>query len=77
MVLGPFWSKTGIHFAHFGLELGMDFEETTGVDVCILILLFQFQMNTEKERTIYDFKVDFKTSFIWCSNLSNDDIFIS
>ena len=55
----------------------MDFEETTGVDVCILILLFQFQMNTEKERTIYDFKVDFKTSFIWCSNLSNDDIFNS
>ena len=40
-------------------------------------LLFQFQMNTEKERTIYDFKVDFKTSFIWCSNLSNDDLFIS
>ena len=40
-------------------------------------LLFHFQMNTEKERTIYNFKVDFKTSFIWCSNLSNDDIFIS
>ena len=38
MVLGPFWSKTGIHFAHLGLELGMDFEETTGVDVCIFVV---------------------------------------
>ena len=72
MVFGPFWFKTGIHFAHFGLELGMDFEETTGVD-----LLFHFQMNTEKERAIYNFKVDCETSLIWCSNLSNDDIFIS
>ena len=38
MVLGPFWSKTGIHFDHLGLELGMDFEETTGVDVCIFVV---------------------------------------
>ena len=73
MVFGPFWSKTGIHFAHFGLELGMDFEETTGVDVYVY-LLSQFQMNTEKERATYDFKVDFKTSFIWCSNFCNDEI---
>ena len=35
MVFGPFWSKTGIHFAHFGLELGMDFKETTGVDFVV------------------------------------------
>ena len=35
MVFGPFWFKTGIHFAHFGLELGMDFEETTGVDFVV------------------------------------------
>ena len=27
---GRFGSKTGIHFAHFGLELGMVFEGTTG-----------------------------------------------
>ena len=67
MVFGPFWSKTGIHFAHFGLELGMDFEETMGVDVYVY-LLSQFQIAT------YDFKVDFKTSFIWCSNFCNDEI---
>ena len=29
-VLGPFCLKTGIHFAHFGLESGMVFQATTG-----------------------------------------------
>ena len=29
--LGRFGLKTGIHFAHFGLESGMVFEGTTGV----------------------------------------------
>ena len=29
--LGRFVLKAGIHFAHFGLELGMVFEVTTGV----------------------------------------------
>ena len=28
--LGLFGLKTGIHFAHFGLESGMVFERTTG-----------------------------------------------
>ena len=39
-----------------------------------MCLLFEFQMNTEKERVIYEFKVDFKKSFISPSNLSNNDI---
>ena len=30
-VSAPFWSETGIHFAHFGLESGMVFEGTRGV----------------------------------------------
>ena len=30
-VLHRFGLKTGIHFAYFGLELGVLFEETTGV----------------------------------------------
>ena len=30
MVLGLFGLKTGIDFAHFGLESSMVFEETTG-----------------------------------------------
>ena len=29
--LRPFGLKTGIHFAHFGLESGMVFEGTTGL----------------------------------------------
>ena len=29
--LRRFGLKTGIHFAHFGLESGMGFERTTGV----------------------------------------------
>ena len=45
--LRRFGLKTGIHFAHFGLESGMVYEGTTGVYEPIL--LFQFQMNTEKE----------------------------
>ena len=34
-VLGPFCLKTGIHFAHFGLESGTVFQETTGAYKCI------------------------------------------
>ena len=33
--LSRFGLKTGIHFAHFGLESGMVFERTTGVYECI------------------------------------------
>ena len=39
-----------------------------------MCLSFQFQINTEKEKVIYEFEVDFKKSFIWRSNLGNDDI---
>ena len=31
MVFAPFWSDSGIDFAHFGLESGMVFERTGGV----------------------------------------------
>ena len=30
-VFAPFRPETGIDFTHFGLELGLVFEETTGV----------------------------------------------
>ena len=43
--LGLFGLKTGIDFAHFGLESGMVFEGNTGVYERI-----QFQMSKEKER---------------------------
>ena len=56
--LHRFGLKMGIDFAHFGLEPGMFFEETTGV----MYLSFQFQMN-KKEREVWEFKMDFKKSF--------------
>ena len=51
-----FGLKTGIDFAHFGLELGMVFEETTGVYE--RICRFQFQMNTKEKRVICEFEMD-------------------
>ena len=48
--LGLFGLKTGINFAHFGLESGMVFEGT--IRECIgTYLSFQFQIN-EKERNM-------------------------
>ena len=41
--------KTGIHFAHFGLESGMVFEGTTGVNE--RYLSFQFQMSKKERET--------------------------
>ena len=48
--LRRFGLKTGIHFAHFGLESGMVFERTTE---CINVSVsFQIQIS-KKEREIY------------------------
>ena len=30
-LFGPFWSETGVDFAHFDLESGMVFKGTTGL----------------------------------------------
>ena len=40
--LHRFGLKTGIHFAYYGLESGMVYEETTGVRYKRIILSFQF-----------------------------------
>ena len=47
MVLRRFSLKTGIDFAHFGLESGMVFEGTTGVHE--RTFPFIFQMNKKNE----------------------------
>ena len=60
--LRRFGLKTGIHFAHFGLESGIVFEKTTGGYESIN-RRFQFQVNN-KEREMYVFLVDFKKSFL-------------
>ena len=46
--------KTGVHFVHFGLELGMVFEGTTE---CMKVFIVQFQM-IKKEREICEFEMD-------------------
>ena len=53
--------KTCKEFAHFGLESGMVFEETTGVYERIC-RSFQFEMN-QKERVMSEFEMVFKKSF--------------
>ena len=59
--LRPFGLKTGIHFAHFGLESGMVFERTTGV--YRTYLSFQLEMS-KKEREIFELEMDLKNVFV-------------
>ena len=64
MVFALFWSENWYTFCPFWSGIGYGFREIYGsVGTCFL---FQFQMNTEKERVpaIYEFEVDFKKSFI-------------
>ena len=48
-LMGRFGLKTGIHFAHSGLEWGMVFGGTRGVYEGT-DLSFQFQMSKKKEK---------------------------
>ena len=66
--------RTGLDFARFGLKTGMVYEGTTVVYQCFSS--FQFQMNVE-ESVICVFEMDFKKSFCFRFNLSNDDYIIS
>ena len=59
--LRRFGLKTGKEFAHFGLESGMVFEETTGVYKRIC-RSFQFEMN-QKGRVMSEFEMVLKKSF--------------
>ena len=58
--LRRFVLKTGIHFAHFGLELGMVFEGTTE---CMNVFIVQFQMS-KKERELCEFEMDLNNFFL-------------
>ena len=58
--LRRFVLKTGIHFAHFGLESGMAFEGTTE---CVNVFIVQFQMS-KKEREICEFEMDLNNFFL-------------
>ena len=61
MVLCYFALKTGIHFAHFGLELGRYSFRGNHGDEC-MYLLFQFQM-IRKEREICEFERYFENGY--------------
>ena len=47
--LGRFGLKTDIHFAHFGLELGMVFEGTTE---CINVFIISIPNEKERKRNM-------------------------
>ena len=54
--LDRFGLKTGIHFAHFGLESGIVFEGTTEcMNVFFISIMFQMR---KKEREIWEFEMD-------------------
>ena len=60
--LRRFVLKTGIHFAHFGLESGMVFEGTTGVYEGIY--RFNSKLMSKKEGEICEFEIDLKNFFV-------------
>ena len=55
--LRRFGLKTGIHFAHFGVESGWELRSVW------TYLSFQFQMS-KKEREICEFEMDLKNFFV-------------
>ena len=66
--LGRFGLKTGLHFAHFGLESGMVFEGTTA-----FINVFIISIPNEKERKRnMRIRNGFESFLCLCSNLSNE-----
>ena len=70
----PFWSENGYRFCPFWSENGYGLRRNYGcVSMCSS---FQFQMNVE-ESVICEFEMDFKKSFCFRFNLSNDDYIIS
>ena len=72
MVFAPFCSENGNRLYLLRSEFGYGFQGNTEVHKRIN-LSFQFQMN-KKERVICKFQMDFKKSFCWRSNLSNNNI---
>ena len=65
--LRRFGLKTGIHFAHFGLESGMVFEGTTGVYERI----YRFNSKWVRKKEKYANRNGFEEFFSLPSNLSN------
>ena len=66
-----FGLKTGIHFAHFGLESGWVFEGTTE---CMNRFIVSIPKGVRKKEKIGEFEMNLKNFFCLCSNLRNDNI---
>ena len=67
--LRHFGLKTGTDFPYFGLNSSMVSEE-----IHERICRFNSKLMNKKERVICEVEVDFKKSFCWRSNVSNDNI---
>ena len=67
MFLRRFGLKTGIHFAHFGLESGMVFEGTTGVYERIYRFNYipVFQMSKKKLKRNVRIRNSFEEIFLF------------
>ena len=65
--LRRFGVKTDIYFAHFGQCMNV-------FVVSVPDEFWERKSNIRNNMVIYEFEVDFKKSFIWRSNLCNDDI---
>ena len=68
--LRRFGLKTGINFAHFGLESGMVFEETTE---CMNVFIVSIPVSKERKRNM-QIRSEFKFFFCLHCNLCNDNI---
>ena len=60
--------KMGTDFAHFGLESGMVFKETTGVYECV------YRMNKKEREINANSKWILSNLFCWLFNLNNNDM---
>ena len=69
--MGLFGLKTGLHFAHFGLESGLVFEGK--MEAYKRIYRFTSKLN-KKEIEISEFEILLNNFLCLRSNLSNDDI---
>ena len=71
LVIAPFWSENGYRLCPFLVWKWVWFSW----ELWKCLNVFVVSIPDEKERKIIcEFKVDFKKSFCWRSNLSNDDI---
>ena len=68
--LRRFGLKTGIHFAHFSLESGMVFEETTE---CMNLFIVSIPNESERKRNMR-IRKGLNNLFVYALRLGNDNI---